>query len=160
MDEIKFDGVVTAGIGKYSKLVIPGRSELLNCPADWPDTMHPGSLNVRVTHYPDEFSKWGFDNNVRQLDTAHFRATFEIPRDQILNNMLFPSRDMPRGGDAQVWRANLSALDGSVGVSCWVLRRFGSGLRDQLEIVAGEYLRAKGFTDDLPVRVCLIGTWV
>ncbi len=46
VDGLKFEGVVAAGIGKHSELIVPGRVVLREPPHDWPEVLFPGSLNV------------------------------------------------------------------------------------------------------------------
>ena len=46
---------------------------------------------------------------------------------------------MPKKGSAQVWRATLTVEDRDH--NCWVLRRFGSGVGEQLELLSDDHLR-------------------
>jgi|GraSoiStandDraft_55_1057291.scaffolds.fasta_scaffold67281_4 hypothetical protein len=48
MTELVFGGVVSSGIGHHAELYVPGRAELSTAPADWPERLHPGSLNVSI----------------------------------------------------------------------------------------------------------------
>jgi hypothetical protein len=52
MDKLEFEGTVINGLGTHSELLVPGRALLPQAPTDWPETVHPGSLNLRVASYP------------------------------------------------------------------------------------------------------------
>lgn len=136
-----FGGIVCSGLGRHSTLLIPGRSALPSAPVDWPETLYTGSLNVRIDQYPAEFGERGLKEQVVELDRGWFAPEFEILRGQFGNNLLGPSPGVPRGGDAQVWRATLSLLDSETEHGCWMLRRFGSQVGEQLEFVAAHRLR-------------------
>jgi hypothetical protein len=159
VDELRFEGVVKAGIGKHSDLIVPGRGFLRHAPHDWPESLCPGSLNVRVDRYPVALVQRGLSNLIAELDRSLFKPEFEIPRDMLGNNQLGPRAGVPRGGDAQVWRARLTTFDGSLTLSCWALRRFGSQVGEQLEFVAAQKLRAMGLNEDQRVEACLFGRW-
>lgn len=160
MDQLEFAGSVVNGIGRHSELVIPGRLKIPGCPNDWPEELFPGSLNVLVTRYPDEFVSRGFPPVVTTLDVAGFEPQFSIARHLMHNNTLVATPAMPRRGDAQVWMASLVASEQEV--RCWVLRRIGSALREQIELVSNVKLR-----DNLnlsrerrwPVVVKMFGYW-
>lgn len=162
MDELKFFGVICDGIGQFSTLGIPGREELNHAPDDWPDSLYRGSLNVRVEPhgYPDAFGERGLASSVESLDSGRFQPSFEIPRDQIENNLLFPRLEVPRGGDAQVWRAVLHRVtDPCTAVVCWLFRRFGARVGEQLELVSRERLKDRGFPNRTAVTVHVLGRW-
>lgn len=137
MDELVFTGKVVNGIGKHSELVVPGKSAFQNAPDDWPAKLCPGSLNARITGYPPEFATRRLALSTKTLDIAGFLPAFTIPQAQMGNNKLIPIPAMPVRGTAQLWRALLDANGQSA--KCWVLRRFGSGLADQLELVSDIY---------------------
>ena len=138
---------------------MPGRALLRLSPGDWPEALCPGSLNVQVDRYPKAFEDRGLKNRIAELDRSLFKPEFEIPRNLLGNNQLGPRTGVPRGGDAQVWRATLSTLDGSLVLPCWALRRFGSRVGEQLEFVAAQKLRALGLQEDQRVEVILFGRW-
>lgn len=151
---IKFSGVITSGIGKHVELYIPGRSKLSNAPSDWPEKLHPGSLNIRVdvNGYPDFFKEQGLENTIQSLDADCFPSTFQIKQKEFGNNRLKPKISMPERGSAQVWRAKLEVK--GLDIDCWVLRRYGSGLIDQIEVVAEKHLRKEfGLEDEDEVAV-------
>jgi CTP-dependent riboflavin kinase len=160
MNKLVFSGNVVNGIGRHSELIVPGRNNLEHRPPDWPEILFRGSLNVRVHGYPPEFAQRGLPNSVVVLDTAGFLPEFTIPQAKMLNNQLTANAGAPLRGTAQVWRAWLSA--NGDGVACWVLRRIGSGLRDQIELVAGTGLRnTLGLSRDKiwPAVVTIDGSW-
>jgi CTP-dependent riboflavin kinase len=159
MDELRFEGTICTGKGQHTTLVVPGKRALPDAPADWPEELYPGSLNVVVDRYPDEFRLRGLENSVTELDRGCFVPAFEIPRSQILNNLLCPRPGVPRGGDAQVWRATLFVPTAERTLECWVLRRFGSRVGEQLECVAGHRLRDSGLEDGDRIRVVVCGMW-
>ena len=160
MDELIFEGVVRRGIGKHSELVVPGRSALHARPDDWPEVLFPGFLNIRVTRYPEELARRGLSNRITELDTGRFAATFEIPRNEFGgNNELCPRPGVPRGGDAQLWRARIDSFDGTLSLKCWALRRFGSTVGEQLEFVSDQALRRLGLQEHRPVLASLLGRW-
>ncbi len=159
MAELVFGGVVSGGVGRHAALYVPGRSELNMAPADWPERLHPGSLNVVVDEYPEEFRSRGLANRISELDKGRFVPEFEIRREQFRNNLLQSRPGVPRGGDAQVWRALLSQQNARMAIRCWALRRFGSQVGEQLEFVAGTRLRDLGLHDNLRVRATLLGEW-
>lgn len=158
MDALVFSGRVVTGIGCHADLIVPGRHVLAEVDDGWPVRLYPGSLNVRVLHFPAAFKEHGLTEDVEALDSGQFAPTFEIPRDLLGNNKLGPSRGMSRRGDAQVWRARIDAGQG-VTLECWMLRRFGSKVGSQLELVAGGRLRDAGLLDDQPVSVVIYGRW-
>jgi len=162
MDVLTFRGYIGSGVGRYSEMTIPGRAALPDAPNDWPETLQSGSLNVKIASdgYPNELLSRCNGELVQKLDSQVFCPTFEIPRNAIQNNKLKPEPDQPRRGDAQVWRAALLVPDRQVPFDCWVLRRFGSRVKEQLEIVSDKHLRTElGLVDGANVVVHLYGTW-
>jgi CTP-dependent riboflavin kinase len=143
-------------------MVIPGRLAFAAAPDDWPETLHPGSLNVKIAEdgYPVQLLNRCPGTLVEKLDSRMFAPAFEIPRDAIENNGLKPKRNKPRRGDAQVWRALLAFPTHARPVECWVLRRFCSTIKRQLEIVSDKHLRKEfGLVDGVQVAVKLHGMW-
>lgn len=161
-NHLTFHGVVKGGIEKFSDMMIPGRAKLSDAPADWPDVIHPGSLNVLIPDngFPAEFLNRCQGELIQKLDCGCFVPAFVIPSAAITNNEVRPTNDNPRRGDAQVWRAQIHNLDNGRSVACWVLRRIGSGIRQQIELVASGRLRDKiGLVDGTRVTVELQGDW-
>jgi hypothetical protein len=138
---IKFSGVIVKGVGRYVELHVPGRDEIHQAPSDWPITLQKGSLNVRISPdgYPSLFAELGLPNSIKSLDQRPFPPTFEIAQHEFGNNQLRPEPSMPDKGSAQVWRAKLTS--GEISYACWVLRRHGSGVGEQLELLSEVHLR-------------------
>jgi CTP-dependent riboflavin kinase len=160
MDQLEFAGNIINGVGTHSELFIPGRSKLMNCPHDWPEKLFPGSLNVRISKFPAEFAARGLLPLAKSLDTAGFEPQFTIPRDLMLNNKLNAAQGFLHRGDAQVWSALL--ITSGQEALCWTLRRFGSGLTDQIELVSSVGLRSElSLTRDRewPAVVRMFGHW-
>lgn len=148
MDPLTFEGIITSGVGRYIELHVPGREEIVQAPGDWPKVLCKGSLNVRIVPegYPPLFSECGHPNTVRSLDTKCFPCSFMIGHDEFGNNQLRPIPSTPKRGSAQVWRAVLKTNGYSI--DCWVLRRFGSGLSDQLELLSEKHMRSEYGLED------------
>ena len=160
--EIEFHGCIATGVGRHNELGIPGRSQLSAAPSDWPDKLYPGSLNVEL--FPDRlpavFKEHGLPTSVVSLDAGFFEPELEIPHNQIAANTIGRDRG-PRGGDAQVWRAYVYSDNRRIEMpQCWVLRRFGSRVRERLELVAGSRLRdIPGIVNGRIVMVRMLGRW-
>jgi hypothetical protein len=75
------------------------------------------------------------------------------------NNKLAPILGQPRRGVAQVWRAAVRRFQDGLSVDCWMLRRIGSGVGQQLELVSGERIRDRGYQDVELVEVSIYGRW-
>ncbi len=90
MDKLVFRGHIGSGVGNYSKMVIPGRTALACAPDDWPETLYPGSLNVKIVkdRYPDELLARCAGKLLQKLDSQVFSPAFEIPHDAIKGNKL------------------------------------------------------------------------
>ena len=143
MKTLTFRGRIGTGVGRHVELGIPGRTEFDVAPGDWPENLQPGSLNVRIddNEYPPELLAHKPFNGVPTLDSGLFQPAFVIPQDRMTNNKLTPLPDMPQRGSAQVWRATLVVGHLSAPYSAWVLRRFGSRVGPQLELVSDVHLR-------------------
>ena len=161
MDALEFSGAVVEGKGGHNELGVPGKSQVPSAPDDWPTVLYPGSLNVRLKAWPKEFASRGLMMSVECLDAGLFTPEFEITRDQFAKNSIYPRAGVPRGGDAQVWRANIVVAGRVVEpATCWALRRFGSRVGEQLELVSGVRLRdAFSLENAMEVVVRLFGTW-
>ena len=139
-----FEGSITGGAGAHSEMIFPGQMNLPDAPEDWPEQLCPGSLNVLVDKYPDNFrAPVGRAFGAYQLDDGEFQPAFIIPGDDITKNEL-----IYEGGPsaAQVWRAQLHVTDSDKTICCWILRRFGSNVGkgksgNVLEIVSETHLR-------------------
>jgi len=156
MHSLSFKGRITDGIGRHSELYVPGRDEIRQAPEDWPVNLQKGSLNVRIfpDGYPPQFAERGLPNSTQTLDQQLIEPAFEIAQAEFGNNQLRQHPGMPHRGSAQVWRAVLT-VNGQQH-RCWVLRRYGSGLRDQLELVSDVHMRsAFGLMNGVAVEVVL-----
>lgn len=153
LERIDFEGLIKDGIGNFAKNVpLPGRSAIPGAPCGWPEELHPGTLNVAVDHYPGEFRQHRLDEVVSSLDLGSFKPWFRIPKRLIGNH--------PRLGDAQVWNAELTRTETGESVTCWLLRRIGSGLVNDLELVSDQGLRiALGLENADRVLVRVYGGW-
>jgi hypothetical protein len=160
MDKLDFEGTVVNGLGTHRELLVPGRALLPQAPTDWPETLHPGSLNLKIASYPPAWSGRGMGNSVRGLDLGTFLPLFVISQDELGNNLLTPTPSKPKRGIGQVWRASLAANGGVL--DCWILRRIDSDLRDVLELVSGYPIRSRmglARTRDWPATVTVYGHW-
>ena len=142
MSRIVFLGNIVDGCGKHVELHVPGREQIPQASLDWPVLLHKGSLNVRISPdgYPNIFEARSLSKSVRTLDEKIFRPAFEISQSELGNNKLIPTSDMPHKGSAQVWRAKLTLRDREI--PCWALRRYGSGVDEQLELISELHLRS------------------
>jgi hypothetical protein len=137
--ELVFGGWLCRGIGQHSNLGVPGRDELPHAPPDWPIRLEPGSLNVCIDRFPAQMSR------VEDLDNGQFAPAFVIPRNRLRGNMR---------GDGQVWSAKVGTVN-----DCWVLRRIGSMVGRQLELVAGRRLLGSDLYIGRWVEVVMYGDW-
>jgi len=152
--------MIVNGIGRHSDLVVPGRVEFDCASADWPERFFAGSLNVRILRYPDEFLRHGLRLSMDALDSGVFEPAFTIPHSQMLSNKLTPVPHNRDRGNAQVWRASLSA--NNLSLVCWVLRRIGSQLKQQIELISQVGMRTELGADtsrDWPAIVTMHGQW-
>jgi hypothetical protein len=157
-----FHGIINTGKGTFSNMTIPGHALLSDAPCDWPEVIHPGSLNVLIGQdgYPDELFSRCQGELVQKLDSGTFAPTFVIAGAAISKNRLQPTPEIQRKGDAQVWRAQIHNRDNGQAVACWVLRRIGSARKDGLEVVASERLRDRlNLADGTHVTLELYGHW-
>ncbi|MBY0522794.1 MAG: hypothetical protein K2R98_05330 [Gemmataceae bacterium] len=133
-------------MGKFGKeLTVPGRDSLLVAPEDWPKTLAPGTLNVLISHegFPRDFDSLGAGDRLKKFDEGKFRPAFVIPQRLIAGNTLKPRPDQPTRGFAQVWRAELQVVSTCAKAKCWMLRRIGSSIAAQIELVAEDHLRSR-----------------
>ena len=163
MHKIVFKGSIVNGRGGHTELYVPGKKELQDSHPDWPIKLCSGSLNIKINNdgYPKEFKTNGLAETVKSLDAALFKAAFEIKQDQFGNNMLKATEAMPNRGAAQIWKSTLKINYSTI--PCWALRRFGSGLAQELEVVSDVNIRNEhGLTKDKnwPCKIELYGKWV
>ncbi len=164
MTSLRFSGVVRTGCTRFAvELALPGRTQLSVPIRNWPDVPRPGTLNVRMQAegFPAEFLQVFGEANVRCLDSRRFAPEAELKWSEIGGNTLPPQPGRPDRGNAQVWAATLRNLETGKERQCWVLRRIGSSLWQDLELVAGEQLRdALRLLDGTPVEIDMEGTWI
>jgi hypothetical protein len=157
MRKLEFIGAVRSNKGEFSRdMVVPGRKGLVLAPADWPLKLAPGTLNIAVNKdgFPEGFEEIGTGDGLNKFDEGKFRPEFAIPPWRIAGNTLQPTPDQLMRGAAQVWRAELQVISTDRVAKCWMLRRLGSGIVSQIELVAREHLRSRfDLCDDMAVKV-------
>jgi hypothetical protein len=154
---LEFIGTVRSNRGRFAKqMIVPGREALLVVPADWPNQLAPGTLNIRVNNdgFPEGFNEIGEGDGLCKLDAGKFRPILVIPQRKIAGNTVMPTPEQPTRGFAQVWRAELLVIDSGQSASCWMFRIIDFGYSKQLELVAEENLRSRlNLSDGMAVRV-------
>lgn len=159
MRELEFIGEVRSNKGKFHKdMVVPGRESLSSAPDDWPTQLAPGTLNIGIEPegFPADFDDIGTSKGVRRLDEGKFKPAFVIAQHEITGNTLKPKAGHPRRGTAQLLRAELRKLSTDETVKCCMLRRIGSKISSQIELVAEVPLRnALSLRDGAPVSVVI-----
>jgi hypothetical protein len=146
MRKLEFSGVVRSNQGAFSQaMVIPGRKSLVLAPDDWPEKLAPGTLNIAIQDggYPNNLDELGKGDGLKKLDEGNFRPELAIPPWRIVGNTLQPTHDEPLRGSAQVWRAKLEVASTGEFAACWFLRRLGSDIVSQIELVSDEHLRPR-----------------
>jgi hypothetical protein len=89
-----------------------------------------------------------------RLDDCKFRPALVIPERKITGNTLKADPDHPTRGSAGVWQAELRVIATGRARPCWLLRRIGSEITSQIELVAQEHLRScLNLCDGTAVRV-------
>ena len=158
--DIVFLGQIVAGCGQHKELGLPGLSELDNAPDDWPESLHPGSLNILISlsNVPEILNSLGSGRYIQKLDNGFLKPEFVIEQHLIKNNTIGPNEKDKKRGHAQVWRAIIEAIKTSQKHACWVLRILDSGMWQHIEIVSEKYLRKQlGLADGDFVNVSLYG---
>ncbi|HKI17144.1 MAG TPA: hypothetical protein VKA15_04665 [Isosphaeraceae bacterium] len=157
MRKLEFIGSVRSNQGAFSQeMVIPGRQSLVLAPDDWPATLTPGTLNIAIHDdgFPIDFEQLGKGDGLKKLDERNFRPELAIPPWRIVGNTLQPTPDEPVLGSAQVWRAELEVASTGEVATCWMLRRLGSDIVSQIELVSDEHLRRRlNLCDGMVVKV-------
>ena len=145
---------VTLALSKHMRpggLLVPERIELTLCLLD------PGAEQTLADACADRFSEYFRLSGDSIPDAGEFRPEFVIQQNEIVGNTIEPSRKRPRKGIGQVWRAKLRVISTDQETECWVLRRIGSGIASQLELVSDKNLRAHlGLPEDTSVSVTMI----
>lgn len=157
MRKLDFTGTVRSNKGRFADdMRIPGRDELFLKPADWPPRLAPGTLNIQVNDdgFPAGFEDIEKGDGLKKLDEGSFKSVLVIPARKIAGNTLKPDADHPTRGFAQVWQADLQVIATGREAKCWMLRRIGSSVARQIELVAQEHLRSGlNLSDGMAVRV-------
>lgn len=157
--ELTFAGTVRSNKGLFhQEMVVPGRDALSAAPDDWPSQLAPGTLNIAINSdgFPLEFDQIGTGDRVKRFDAGTFVPAFVIGQREIAGNTLKPSASLPNRGTAQVWRAELTNLSTGEATKCWMLRRIGSTIASQIELVAAVHLRRElKLSDGTPVRLVI-----
>lgn len=144
MRKLEFIGMVRTHTDHFSRtMTLPGRHDLLLVPSDWPTKLAPGTLNVEIDAFPEGFDDIGDGDGLKKLDKGEFRAALVIPQRKIAGNTLMSTSDEPTKGFAQAWRAELRVIDTGQSTACWMLRRIGSSIAPQIELVSDENLRRR-----------------
>lgn len=154
---LQFSGIIHTNTGQFNRdMVIPGRGAFMAAPLDWPITLQPGTLNIKIdlSAVPGVFSEIGSSNGIKRFDERNFAPAFVIPQDSIKGNTLKPNERQPNKGTAQIWRAELLVISTGKAAKCWMLRRIGSGIYNQIELVSDLHLRSHpNLTDDIRVTL-------
>ena len=126
-------------------MLIPGRNALVLAPGDWPERLAPGTLNIAIHDdgFPEDLHFLGKHRGLRNLDEGDFHPALVIPPWRIQGSTLQPTADEPVRGSAQLWRAELAVLSIGESATCWMLRRLGSEIVSQIELVSHEHLRSR-----------------
>ena len=138
---LRFLGVIAKGAGRFStELKLPGRSLIPGSHPGWPESVHPGTLNIRITQFPDNFGELGEGSNTGKFDSGNFAPAFTFPADLIAGNTLPPKLENPRRGIGQAWEALLHLPDRHFH-ECWMIRRVGSQMPNFIELVSSICIR-------------------
>jgi len=164
MRKLEFIGTVQTGNGKFAQdMVIPGHGDLFMAPIDWPTELAPGTLNIKINDdgFPDGFNENGSGDGLIKFEEGKFRPTLLISPWKIPGNTLKDDSDHPTRGMAQLWRAELQVIATGKVTTCWMLRRLGSDITSEIELVAEEHLRSRlNLSDGMVVKVTVWETEV
>ncbi len=159
MRKLEFTGAVLSNQGAFSReMVIPGQKALVAAPKNWPAKLEPGTLNIAIhaDGFPKDFDELGKGDGLKKLDDSSFRPKLAIPPWRIAGNTLQPTPDEPLRGSAQLWRAELEVVSTSAVATCWLIRRLGSEMVSEIELVSDENLRRHlNLADGTVVKVTL-----
>jgi hypothetical protein len=157
MRKLEFIGTVRAGSGRFAEdMIIPGHDDLFLAPLDWPTQLAPGTLNIMVNDdgFPEGFIEIGSGDGLKKFEEGKFRPTLLISPWKIAGNTLKHDSDNPTRGMAQLWRAELQVIATGQVTTCWMLRRLGSDITSEIELVSEEHLRSRlNVHDGMSVKV-------
>jgi hypothetical protein len=155
--KLQFRGTVRSNQGAFSQeMVIPGRHGLVLAPEDWPEELAPGTLNIAINDdgFPNDFDQLGEGDGLKKLGGRSFWPALSIPPWRILGNTLQPTKHELLRGSAEVWRAELEVASTGEHAPCWMLRRLGSDIVSEIELVSDEHLRSRlNLRDGMDVKV-------
>ncbi len=159
MREFIFSGTVRSNSGRFHKeMIVPGRGGLPAPPQDWPKELAPGTLHIEISAdgWPAALSDCGTGDGLMKFDQGGVRPEFTIQQQEIAGNTLKPKPEQPLRDPAQVWRAELTVLTIGKTTRCWMLRRIGSRIASQIELVADRHLGTSlSLEDGTDVRITL-----
>jgi hypothetical protein len=144
---LTFKAVVQVGEGRFSNMAFPGRGELKAKPECWPIELQPGSLNCKITEFPDDFYDLaGEGDRIEALDHGRFKPEFRIPRQAIKNNVVRPydKHDNQEKGIAQVWRCLVTNEDTGQAFEAFHVRRIDGSyppFHGIMELMSDKHLR-------------------
>jgi hypothetical protein len=138
------------------ELIIPGRDELFLKPEDWPTQLAPGTVNIKISSFPEGFAEIGEGEGLARLDAGKFRPALVIPQRKIIGSILTPDADHPTRGFAEAWRADLQAIGTGQVTTCWAMWIIGSDATQTIRLVAEEDLRSRlNLVDGMAVNVTI-----
>ena len=170
---LRFKAVVQDGEGRFSRMHFPGRQEMLDSPLtdnpnenhtpseDWPEELFNGSMNCRITEFPEDFAQIaGEGDRIAALDTTDtFTPEFSIPRELIENNVVRPYSDAcnPRKGIAQVWKCVVTNEETGQEFDAWHVRRVDGTyppFHGIIELMSDKKMRdAYGLENGTPITI-------
>jgi hypothetical protein len=167
-----FHAVVEDGEGRFSRMSFPGRNELLAVQStldasenhrphpQWPVKLFDGSMNCRITSFPDEFAAVAYaGDRIAALDTGHFTPAFSIPRAMIAGNNIRPygADDNQRKGIAQVWRCAVTNENTGATFQAWHVRRVDGTypkFHEIIELMSDVKMRKEhGLESGTPIKI-------
>jgi hypothetical protein len=143
MRTLVFKGSVHSNKGRFHReMVVPGRETLRSSPTDWPAQFAPGTLNIQVDlESCVGLGEIGSSVGVKKFDEGQFKPALVIPQNEIVGNTLKPKAGEPQKGTGQAWRAELLVNATGATTKCWMLRRIGSSIASQIELISEDHLR-------------------
>jgi hypothetical protein len=153
---LRFAGRAKSNSQKFSKQVrIPSRRNIHCPPLGWPENFEIGSLNIGIDDYPSGFvAPEDGGRGVAELEQGSLEPVLVLEHFQIIS----PFPDKPARGRRQFWPATLTVSTTKAKANCWVCRRIGTAVVNQLELISyrklRDYLRLE---DGIPVQADVYG---